>query len=185
MIRRLVVVAVILAGCRSEAAPAPGLASGPADSAQASVGGAATFAELVPGDTAAVISIMRRTMQEIDGALAGYVRRDTTLEAVKGKAPRTLSVWLEQDIPRKLTVSEPNESGRMLGESNFWFVQGELRVAQQPEDSYAFDADRIIVWTDPSLVPIVDITPELRMQREHEVVEQARQWLNLVGVKLP
>ncbi|MES2123285.1 MAG: hypothetical protein V4503_01230 [Gemmatimonadota bacterium] len=139
----------------------------------------------MPGDTAAVITILRRTMQEIDGALAGYVRRDTVLDAMPGQGPRTVSVWLEQDIPRKLTVSEPNESGKMLAESNFWFVQGELRVAQQPEDSYAFDADRIIVWTDPSLVPIVDITPELRMQREHDVVEQARHWLGIFGVRLP
>jgi len=67
----------------------------------------------------------------------------------------------------------------------FWFVQGEVRVVQQPSAAYAFDADRILVWTDESLVPLTDITADARMIRERDVIEQARKWLTLLGAPLP
>ena len=144
-----------------------------------------TLSELAPGDTASVIVIMRRTMQDIEGAIPAFTRRDTTLAAGTNREPRRLSLWLEDGVPRKLTVSAPTDASSMLGESVFWFVQGEVRVVQQPNDAYAFAADRMLVWTDESLTPVTDVTPEARMIREHEVIEQARQWLALFGVALP
>lgn len=185
MIRRFVALAVLLAGCRSDPAPPPGLAQDSTANAAPSAATPTSFSELAPGDTAAVLLIMRQTMQDIDGALGGLARRDTVLVAEAGQEPRRLSLWLEDGVPRKLTVSEPNEMGRMLGESAFWFVQGEVRVVQQPHDAYAFDADRILVWTDESLVPLSDVTGEERMARERDVVEEAHRWLAVFGVKLP
>jgi hypothetical protein len=184
VIRRALALCVILAGCRSERAPAPGLAQDSTEGAAPSAATPTSFSELAPGDTASVILVMRRTMQDIDGALAGFTRRDTTLDAEPGQEPRKLSVWLEDDVPRKLTVTEPNEAGRMLNESSFWFVQGEVRVVLQPLAAYAFDADRILVWTDETLVPITDVTTEERMRREREVVDQAHRWLEVFGIKL-
>lgn len=184
MIRRVVAVALLLVGCRSQQAPAPGLEQDSTAGIPASQV-PTTFSELAPGDTASVLLIMRRTMSDIDGALETFVKRDTTLAPELGQEARRLTLWLEDGVPRKLLVTEPDESGRMLRESHFYFVQGEVRVVQQPNDAYAFDADRILVWTDESLVPLVDITPETRMTREHQVVEQARQWLALFGLSLP
>jgi hypothetical protein len=131
-----------------------------------------------------VLVIMRRTMQDIDDALAGFTRHDTTLTAEPNQDPRRLSIWLEGGVPRKLVVSEPNDAGQMLDESVFWFVQGELRVVQQPADAYAFEADRILIWTDGSLQPVTDISTEERMQRERAVVDSARRWLQLFGLTL-
>ncbi len=185
MIRRFVALAVVLAGCRSDPAPAPGQAQDSTVDAAAPAATPTTFSELAPGDTAAVLRIMRHTMQDIDGALGGLARRDTVLVAEAGQEPRRLSLWLEDGVPRKLTVSEPNEMGRMLGESAFWFVQGEVRVAQQPHDAYAFDADRMLIWTDQSLVPLSDVAGEERMARERDVVGQAHTWLAVFGVRLP
>jgi len=146
---------------------------------------ATTFGELAPGDTASVLLIMRRTMEEIEAALPGLTRRDTTLAPEPNQEPRRLSIWLEDGVPRKLVVSEPNDAGQMMEESVFWFVQGDVRVVQQPSAAYAFDADRILVWTDESLVPLTDITADARMIRERDVIEQARKWLTLLGAPLP
>lgn len=185
MIFRLVVLSLALAGCRSEPAPAPGPAEDAALSGTQVAAAPATFAELAPGDTAAVILIMRRTMEEIEAALPGLTRRDTTLAPEPNQEARRLSIWLEDGVPRKLVVSEPNDAGQMMDESIFWFVQGEVRVVQQPTAAYAFDADRILVWTDENLVPLTDITPDVRMIREREVLEQQQKWLALLGVTLP
>lgn len=184
MIRKVVLLGVILIGCRSQQAPAPGLEQ----DSSGSIPNAAiptSFSELAPGDTASVLLIMRRTMADIDDALTGFTKRDTTLAPEPGQEPRRLTLWLENDVPRKLQVSEPDEAGRMMRESLFFFVQGDLRVAVQPNDGYAFDADRIVVWTDESLVPLADVTPELRMAREHDVLEQAKKWLGVFGVSIP
>ena len=124
-------------------------------------------------------------MEEIEATLPDLTRRDTTLAPEPNQEPRRLSIWLEDGVPRKLIVSEPNDAGQMLDESVFWFVQGELRVVQQPTDAYAFDADRILVWTDESLIPRTDVSVDARMVREREVVEQARKWLALLGQTLP
>ncbi|MEO5800581.1 MAG: hypothetical protein ABIZ70_02200 [Gemmatimonadales bacterium] len=175
---------MILSGCRSQGAPAPGLEQDSAGSTAAAQI-PTSFSELAPGDTASVVLIMRRTMADIDGATADFTKRDTTLDPEQSQEPRRLTLWLEDNVPRKLLVTEPEESGRMMRESVFYFVQGELRVVLQPNDGYAFDADRILVWTDESLVPLADVTPELRMQRERDVLDQAHRWLGVFGVQLP
>ncbi|MES2303978.1 MAG: hypothetical protein V4558_00625 [Gemmatimonadota bacterium] len=175
---------MILSGCRSQSAPAPGLEQDSSRSIPAAQI-PTSFSELAPGDTASVVLIMRRTMADIDGAAADFTKRDTTLAPEPGQEPRRLTLWLEDNVPRKLLVTEPDESGRMMRESLFYFVQGEVRVVMQPNDGYAFDADRILVWTDEALIPLADVTPELRMQRESEVLDQAHKWLALFGVELP
>lgn len=184
MIRRVVALCVILSGCRSQSAPTPGLAQDSAGNTPAAQV-PASFSELAPGDTASVVLIMRRAMADIDGAVADFTRRDTALAPDPGQEPRRLTLWLEDNVPRKLLVTEPDESGRMQRESMFYFVQGEVRVVMQPNDGYAFDADRILLWTDESLIPLADVTSELRMAREREVIEAARQWLSVFSLRLP
>ena len=128
---------------------------------------------------------MRGTMGEIDGMLGQLERRDTTLAPVGTEEARRLSVWVRDGVPRKLTVSEPNDAGAMTAESQYWLVGGELRVVQQPFAAYVLYGDRILVWTDGALEPVPDIPDDDRMARELELVNQARQWLAVFGLKLP
>jgi hypothetical protein len=128
---------------------------------------------------------MRLTMSEIDSSLDGFERRDTVLATSPDSEPRRLSVWLQRGSPRKLTVSEPNESGHMVGESSYWFIAGELSVVQGMADAYAFDADRIVLWTDQMLVPVSTFTRAERMARERFLVDQAHTYLAAYGIVLP
>jgi hypothetical protein len=143
-----------------------------------------SFAQVAPGDTAAVIKLMRVTMSEIDSALVGFDRRDTVLATSPDSEPRRLSVWLQHGSPRKLTVSEPDDAGHMTGESSYWFIAGDLVVAQTMTSTYALDGGRIVLWTDAVLIPRSDVTPEERMAREQELAEQATKYLAAFGITI-
>ena len=175
-------VAILIAGCRggSKSASAPG------DVVPPSAGAApAQFSDLAPGDTAGVISMMRQTMQNIDAGLSQMSERDTLLAAVGDSQPRHLSVWLEGGVPRKLVVADSGGNGPGAGETDVWFLGGDVAVVQQVSDVYAFDTGRIVLWTDGTLEPRNDITPELRMARQTDLIESVRRWLSVFGVSLP
>ena len=49
---------------------------------------------------------------------------------------------------------------------------------------HAFDSDRIVPWTDESLNPRVDNTPDLTMARSKAAsVDEAQQWLATLGIR--
>ncbi len=176
---------LLSAGCRSVKAPAPAASDSPLSGSTAEAG-PTSFSQVTPGDTAAVIALMRSVMSDIDGALDGFERRDTVLATTPDSEPRQLTVWLERGLPRKLTVSEPREPGHSLaGESDYWLTNNELTVVQSMTDAYALDANRIVLWTDQMLVPVTGFTADQRMAREILLVEQARKYLAAFGMVLP
>jgi hypothetical protein len=81
-------------------------------------------------------------------------------------------------------VSEPNESGLMNVESAYWFVDGELRAAQQPFDAFFLEGDRILLWTDEALEPRTDVASQERMDRELALVAEVELRLAHFGLKL-
>lgn len=140
---------------------------------------------IAEGDTAAVLSLLKLTMVEIDAALDSMERRDSVLSAEPGQEARRLTVWLRDGTPRKLLVTEPNEAGAMTLESEYWFVNGEVRAVQQPTAAFFFEADRILLWTDEGMEPITTITPEERMARELEILAEIEKRLAVFGITLP
>jgi hypothetical protein len=129
---------------------------------------------------------MRLTMSDIDGALDGFERRDTTLATTPDSEPRQLTVWLQRGLPRKLSVSEPKEPGHTVAAvTDYWFINEEPAVVQGTTDAYALDANRIVLWTDQMLVPLTGFTADERMTREILLVGQARKYLAAFGVVLP
>lgn len=129
--------------------------------------------------------MMRQTMQNIDAGLAQMTERDTVLVPVADSLPRHLSIWLENGAVRKLAVVDSGGNGPGAGETEVWFLGGDVAVLQQTGDVYAFDAGRIVLWTDGVLEPRTDITPDLRMAREASLIDRVRQWLAAFGVQLP
>ena len=141
-------------------------------------------AMMAEGDTAMVLAMLRLTMTEIDAALETMERRDTILGAEPDQEPRRVSVWLRDGVPRKLLVSEPNESGQMTVESAYWFVNGELRAVMQPFAGFFLEADRILLWTDEALEPMTDVLPQARMDRELALVAEVERRLASFGLTL-
>jgi hypothetical protein len=129
--------------------------------------------------------MMRQVMQSIDAGLAQMTHRDTLLPPVSDSLPRHLSMWFEGDVVRKLVVTDSGGNGPGAGETDVWFLGGDVAVVQQIGDVYAFDAGRIVLWTDGTLEPRTDITPDLLMAREAALIDRVRQWLAVFGVQLP
>ncbi|HEY8061670.1 MAG TPA: hypothetical protein VID74_02675 [Gemmatimonadales bacterium] len=129
--------------------------------------------------------MMRQIMQSVDAGLAEMTRRDTLLPPVADSLPRHLAIWLEGDVVRKLVATDSGGNGPAAGETDVWFLGGDVAIVQQVADVYAFDSGRIVLWTDATLEPRTDITPDLVMVRQAALIDRVRQWLAVFGIQLP
>lgn len=180
----LVWAALALAGCDRADSPVP-----PGESASVANGSLdapafalSTLAEIAPGDTGAILGLMRRVMSEGDAILETAERRDTVVAAEPNREPRRLTLYTVQGRLLKLVATESDDAGRMTGETAAWFVSGEVRVIQEPFAAYFLDGDRLVLWTDAALDPVA--VPEGdRMDRERVVVDTLRSRLAWFGLR--
>jgi hypothetical protein len=176
----LALVAILLAGCRngSRPSPAPGGAVG------ADVGSPpGHFSDLAPGDTAGVIAMMRQVMRGIDAGLGPMTQRDTAFGGGTDSISHHLTAWLQDGVPRKLVVIDSVARGQSNVETDVWFMGGDVTVLLQAADAYAFDSDRIVLWTDEALQPYRDVTPALLMARQSELIGAVHAWLAALGIR--
>jgi hypothetical protein len=177
--------ALVLSGCGAEPAPPVEQAGEPAP--PAAPGGTfapSSLAEIPPGDTGAILGLMRRVMTEGDGAAFTADKKDTTLAPEPSQEPRRVTLLTRNGELLKLLWTEPNDAGQMTGETQAWFVDGEIRVLQEPFAAFFLDGDRIVLWTDEALEPVP--VPETdRMAREQAITAQLRARLALFGVNYP
>jgi hypothetical protein len=180
---RIALLAVLIAGCRHGNTPAPA----PGDSAAPTLGTAAPgqFADLAPGDTAGVIAMMRQVMRSVDAGLGDMVQRDTALAPGDDSTSHHLTVWLQDGVPRKLVVVDSAGHGQNNTETEVWFMGGEVAVLMQVTDGYAFDGDRIVLWTDEALQPRIDATREALMAKQAALIETVWGWLRTLHIALP
>jgi hypothetical protein len=180
MIRRMLPLVIMLAGCHARTRVTE-------TDAPASLGTAAPgqFTDLAPGDTNAVLDMMRQTMQSIDAGLGDMTQRDTTILPVGDSVSHHLTVWLQQGVPRKLVVIDSAGHGQDNAETAVWFMGGDVSVIQQVTDSYAFDSDRIVMWTDDVLQPRADVTADQMMAKQAALIAQVRGWLHVFGIGMP
>lgn len=152
------------------------------------------YTDLTPGDTAGMLSLMRRTMSGIDANLDSLERRDTvvaldssavtdSMVAADTTLPhRELTLWLDHGVPVKLLVRVPSETGRGWDETAYWFLEGRLAVMLGPDDGVAMEDGRILLWTDGGLEPVGGVDVHVRMARELELDAIVKRWLTLLGV---
>ena len=145
----------------------------------------AQFADLAPGDTSGVIAMMRQTMRDIDAGLGQMTRRDTTLGGGTDSALHHLTAWLQAGVPRKLVVVDSAARAQSNSETDIWFTGGDVAVVVQAADAYAFDSDRIVLWTDEALQPRTDVTPQLLMTQEAELIAAVQRWLEALRIRTP
>lgn len=177
--------ALALAGCGGDAPPVePGEEPGAPAAGAMPPSSPASLAEIPPGDTGAILGLMQRVMTEGDGAAFAAVRRDTLLPPEPAQEARRVTMLTRDDQLLKLIWTEPNDAGQMTGETHAWFVDGEVRVLQEPFAAFFLDGDRIVLWTDEALVP-VPVPESDRMAREQAITAQLRSRLALFGVNYP
>ena len=181
MPRRLLVFSLLLTGCGHGAKPGPSTVQSAAPMAAPP----AQFSDLAPGDTAAVIAMMRSIMNGVDAGLGDMVQRDTFLPSVADSQPRHLSVWLDHDVVRKLVAADSGGNGPGAGETDVWFLGGDVAVIEETADIYAIDFGRIVLWTDATFVPRDDIDRDAMMARQSLLLDRVRSWLAVFGLGIP
>ena len=129
--------------------------------------------------------MMRQLMRSIDAGLGEMTQRDTTILPGADSTSHHLTVWLQDGVPRKLVVIDSTGHGQNNTETDAWFMGGDLAVLLQVSDAYAFDSDRIVLWTDEALQPRPDATADALMAKQSALVDTVKAWLALVGVKAP
>ncbi len=113
------------------------------------------------------------------------MRRDTTLAPGADSTAHHLTVWLQEGVPRKLVIIDSTGHGQNNTETAAWFMGGDLAVLLQLTDAYAFDGDRIVLWTDEALQPRVDAAADVTRARQAALVENVRTWMAMLAIKLP
>ncbi|MGH7582029.1 MAG: hypothetical protein ACREL5_02235 [Gemmatimonadales bacterium] len=181
MPKRLLVACLMLTGCGHGRKPVPSTTGfGGPMAAQP-----AQFSDLAPGDTSGVIDMMHRIMTGVDAGLGDMTQRDTFLPSVADSQPRHLSVWLDHDVVRKLVAADSGGNGPGAGETDVWFLGGDVAVIEETADIYAVDFGRIVLWTDASFVPRDDVDHDAMMARESLLMNRVRNWLTVFGLGIP
>lgn len=144
----------------------------------------ASLADVAPGDTAAILALIRGWIRTGDDLAATLVPRDTLLDAGEGLEPRRLRLWVQDGRPVKLHATEPNATDRVPGETVVWFRLGEIAVAQRSPGTFLFAADGLIFSADESLVPVA-LDPELESRIEREVLDSVKARLAVFGMGYP
>ena len=126
--------------------------------------------------------MMRQLMRNIDAGLAQMTQRDTTFGGGTDSVFHHLTVWLQDAVPRKLVVVDSAARGQSNSETDVWFMGGDIAVLLQTADAYAFDSDRIVLWTDEALQPRTEATVPLLMAKQTELIGAVQRWLAALGL---
>jgi hypothetical protein len=127
--------------------------------------------------------MMRQTMRSIDAGLGSMTQHDTTLTAPTDSIVHTLAVWLQDGVPRKLVAVDSTIGSAHNRETDVWFMGGDVAVVLQVADAYAFDSDRIVLWTDETLLPRADVTMQQAMAKQTELTDAVQRWLGVLRIK--
>lgn len=183
----LIALALLLGGCDAPGRGAKATEPPPDDVMTVQVrrpAEPASLADVAPGDTNAILALIRGTMRSGDAILDSTVRRDTTLPGDTPEHQRQLSLWTLNDRPIKLVAATPNDADRLPDEIATWFYLGDIDVVQYPGGVLLFSGDGIVFATDETLnpLPLPDTT---RMRLEREVVDSTRARLAVFGLPYP
>lgn len=121
-----------------------------------------------------------------DRRVAAMVPQEKTLgRERRGWDPRVVRLWSDAGSPILLTVTEPDDSGRMTGLSSYYFREGRLAFVHGPLNRYVFRDTVLVFWVDDSLRPLVDIPPRDLEARQQFLLAEVRQYLAMFGVETP
>ena len=100
-----------------------------------------------------------------------------------GFEPRRLRLWVRDDEPVKLTVTEASQAGRAAAAASYYFRDGRLFWVRATSGGYLFDSDALTLWLDAQLRPIANAKPEDAQRHQGRVHGEVRSALASFGVE--
>ena len=97
--------------------------------------------------------------------------------------PRRLRLWVRDDEPVKLTVTEASQAGRVAVASSYYFRDGQLFWVRAPSGGYLFEGDALTLWLDAQLKPVTNAKLEDAQRNQGRVHGELRSALANFGVE--
>ena len=124
-----------------------------------------------------MITKVRRIVDATDERLATATPVTDTLPAEQGmESGRILNLWLENEQAGKLTVSEPDDNGKMTGLSTFYFAGPDLFYAAQPFGNFIFIGGKLEYWADESW-QVNPVSKSILDAREGYLYDEANKYM--------
>lgn len=101
--------------------------------------------------------------------------RSVTLPAEPGEDERVLRRWVRDGQTVKITATEPDDAGRMTGQSVYFYEEGELFLVRHPYAHYVFENGRLVTWLDENR-NVVEVSEADHRARERAILDQAARY---------
>jgi putative lipoprotein len=101
----------------------------------------------------------------------------------KGFEPRRLRLWIRDDVPVKLTVTEAGPVARRPATSSYYFRDGQLFWVRASDGGYLFEGGTLSVWLDGQLHPAADTGADAAQHHQTRVRAELRSALATFGVE--
>jgi putative lipoprotein len=100
-----------------------------------------------------------------------------------GFQPRRLCLWVRDDQPVKLTVTEASQAGRIAPTAAYYFRDGQLFWVRSPNGGYLFEGNTLTTWLDGQLKPVANADPQATQRNQIRVQAELRSALDTFGTE--
>jgi uncharacterized lipoprotein YbaY len=100
-----------------------------------------------------------------------------------GFQPRRLRLWIRDDEPVKLTVTEASPAGRNAATAAYYFRDGQLFWVRASNGGYLFEGSTLTTWLDGQLKPVPNADSEAAQRNQIRVRAELRSALATFGVE--
>jgi putative lipoprotein len=100
-----------------------------------------------------------------------------------GFQPRRLCLWVRDDQPVKLTVTEASQAGRIAPTASYYFRDGQLFWVRAGNGGYLFEGNTLTTWLDGQLNPVANATADATLRNQTRVQAELRSALETFGAE--
>lgn len=120
----------------------------------------------------------------IDKDLKESEKKEITLEPEKqGWEPQTLSIWIKEGKPVKVTATQADDAGKMDGLASFYLEDEKLILFKAPFSNHIFKDDKMVLWLDESMKPLDNIPVKDMKDAEKGIQEELTRILDIFNKK--
>ncbi len=93
---------------------------------------------------------------------------------------RVITISSEDQAILKMTVTEPNDAGKMTGLTTYWFKDGEVFFIKQPFALYVIRDNQLMVWLDENMNVVDDQRDTDNMKSRYQfLIDDMVKWMDL------